>query len=549
MPFARYEPAHPEPLVDVACSPAARQWPVQLTAFLFGMSVLGAQIPLSTFARTDPDVAGYGLGADAPFVSTLIGVYVVFLAIGAFTLPLTARLLGARGALVLGALLVALGYALWLPFHDSTTQALVNMAVAGLGSGALVAALPAAAAAAAPPDRTGFATGMTNATKTVGGAIASSIFAIALSSTGSLEGPAKGTAPLGGYLAVWAVCAVAALLAAWRASLPACLAARRAPVVRTALRRDGARDGRLPAARGDPRDDRTTSSERGTAETDASRSADRSRTGRAGGRGRPADAAPEPVGRPADPGRRWSAATSTTCPARASRSRTSAPTHDPDWWLKRLIEREQITGVLPPALQLRKDDAELDARLDRHTAEPEVRREVEEFNARVMRARYTPVDGPPLITMPRDVDAEVAAWRGPRGSRAARAARRRGRASRRPGRHAAPPEHPVDGAGGGVPPDVECVIPTGSDPLLRSAHDRSAQPPRTSSAPLAVGAPAAAAARSRAPTQSGDPLLRPEQRQDGRQGAGHGGHGRRPARQPRGRRQGRQQGGRPRRAW
>ena len=74
---------------------------MQLTAFLFGMSVLGAQIPLSTFARTDPDVAGYGLGASAGFVSTLIGVYVIFLAIGAFTLPLTARLLGPRGALVM----------------------------------------------------------------------------------------------------------------------------------------------------------------------------------------------------------------------------------------------------------------------------------------------------------------------------------------------------------------------------------------------------------------------------------------------------------------
>ena len=85
--------------------------------------------------------------------------------------------------------------------------------------------------------------------------------------------------------------------------------------------------------------------------------------------------------------------------------------HDPDWWIKRLIEREKITGVLPPALQLRKDDAELDARLDRHTAESEVRRELEEFNARVMKARYTPVDGPPLVTMPRDVDAEVARWR------------------------------------------------------------------------------------------------------------------------------------------
>ena len=114
----------------------------------------------------------------------------------------------------MSSLLVALGYALWLPFHDSTTQALVNMAVVGVGSGALVAALPASAAAGAPPERTGFATGMTNATKTIGGAIASSIFAIALASTGSLEDPTEGHAPLSGYLTVWSVCAVAALLAA-----------------------------------------------------------------------------------------------------------------------------------------------------------------------------------------------------------------------------------------------------------------------------------------------------------------------------------------------
>ena len=55
---------------------------------------------------------------------------------------------------------------------------------------------------------------MTNATKTVGGAIASAVFAIALAATGSLGDPAEGHAPLGGYLVVWSVCAVAALLAA-----------------------------------------------------------------------------------------------------------------------------------------------------------------------------------------------------------------------------------------------------------------------------------------------------------------------------------------------
>jgi len=215
VPFVRYEAALPEPLIDVRLLAQPGQWPVQLTAFLFGMSVLGAQIPLSTFARTEPAEAGYGLGADAAFVSTLIGVYVVFLAVGAFTLPLSARVFGPRGALVVAALLVSAGYGLWLPFHDSTTQALVNMAIAGVGSGALVAALPASAAAGAPPERTGFATGMTNATKTIGGALASSIFAIALASTGSLEDPTEGHAPLSGYLSVWSICAAAALLAAF----------------------------------------------------------------------------------------------------------------------------------------------------------------------------------------------------------------------------------------------------------------------------------------------------------------------------------------------
>ena len=213
--FWRFEQRHPEPIVDVDLLASPAQWPVQVTAFLFGIPVLGGQIPLSTYAQADPAVRGYGLGADSAFISTLIGLYVVTLAIGAFTLPLTTRLLGGvRRALVVACSLVGIGYLLWLPFHDETWQALINMGIAGLGSGALVAALPAAAAAAAPPERTGIATGMTNGTKTVGGAIASAIFAIALTATGSLDATAEKVAPLSGYLTVWAVCAGASFLAA-----------------------------------------------------------------------------------------------------------------------------------------------------------------------------------------------------------------------------------------------------------------------------------------------------------------------------------------------
>jgi hypothetical protein len=84
---------------------------------------------------------------------------------------------------------------------------------------------------------------------------------------------------------------------------------------------------------------------------------------------------------------------------------------DREWWLRKLIEREQITGVLPAALQLRKEDAALDALLDRETAEPRVREVVEDFNRRVVEARRQLQGGPPVVTPTREVEEEVRRWR------------------------------------------------------------------------------------------------------------------------------------------
>jgi hypothetical protein len=97
--------------------------------------------------------------------------------------------------------------------------------------------------------------------------------------------------------------------------------------------------------------------------------------------------------------------------------------HDPDWWIKKLVEREKV-AVLPPSVQLRKEDAELDERLDKLTREADVRRELEDFNKRVVAARYRLPEGPPLVTMPRDVDATVAAWAERRAARRRRAPER-----------------------------------------------------------------------------------------------------------------------------
>lgn len=211
VPWWRFESGHPDPLVDVRLLAQPAQWSIQLTALLVGISLLGAQVPLSTYFRSDPDVHGYGFGLTAAEGSARVALYVACLAVGALGLGVLSRLLGARGAMVVGCFVYAVGYAAWLPLHASPAAAWGVMAVIGLGTGVLVAAIPAAAAAAAPPGRVGSATGLTNAAKTIGGGLAASVFAICLASTGSLR---VGEASLGGYYAVWSICAVSGLLAA-----------------------------------------------------------------------------------------------------------------------------------------------------------------------------------------------------------------------------------------------------------------------------------------------------------------------------------------------
>jgi len=84
--------------------------------------------------------------------------------------------------------------------------------------------------------------------------------------------------------------------------------------------------------------------------------------------------------------------------------------HDPDWWIRKKIERENLTGLGPPALTLRTESADLEARLDELHLEADVRNVLEDFNRRVVEARRQLLGGPPVVTKTRDVEAEVHDW-------------------------------------------------------------------------------------------------------------------------------------------
>jgi len=216
-PFARWELRQPDPAIDLRVLARRDMWPVQATAGLIGISLLGAQGPLSTFAGTDPTAVvggeplGYGLGLAPGPRSYVIGGYLVSLIVGAVLFAALTRRLAPRVALIAAALLVAVGYLGIVLLHGSLAEFLPCMVVAGLGSGALVAALPATAAAAAPPGQTGIASGLTNTTKTIGGSIASAVFGIVLAT--GLSASVSTAASLSGYLASWVICAAGAAVA------------------------------------------------------------------------------------------------------------------------------------------------------------------------------------------------------------------------------------------------------------------------------------------------------------------------------------------------
>ncbi|MFW0774445.1 DUF1992 domain-containing protein [Paenarthrobacter nitroguajacolicus] len=85
--------------------------------------------------------------------------------------------------------------------------------------------------------------------------------------------------------------------------------------------------------------------------------------------------------------------------------------YDPDWWVKGLIQRERLSGIGPPAILLRIEDSELDAKLDQQYTDKQVRDILEDFNKRVVEARRQLQGGPPVITKLRDVEVEVEKWR------------------------------------------------------------------------------------------------------------------------------------------
>src|SRR5258705_12022346 len=73
--------------------------------------------------------------------------------------------------------------------------------------------------------------------------------------------------------------------------------------------------------------------------------------------------------------------------------------YDPDWWAKKLVEREKVS-LTPPALALRRDVEQALERLPRMRDEAQGRRTLEALNAQIRKGDATAGGGPPTNLAP-----------------------------------------------------------------------------------------------------------------------------------------------------
>jgi len=84
--------------------------------------------------------------------------------------------------------------------------------------------------------------------------------------------------------------------------------------------------------------------------------------------------------------------------------------HDPYWWVKKLLDREEIS-LAPGTFQLRKRVEEVIERIRRATSEDEVRHLVAELNAEIGKVNARAASGPPTDIAPLDPEEAVRRWR------------------------------------------------------------------------------------------------------------------------------------------
>ncbi|GED87297.1 MFS transporter [Streptomyces sp. 6-11-2] len=170
------------PLVDLRTTARREVLLTNLASIMVGVSFYVVSLVLPQLLQL-PAATGYGLGQSM----VVAGLCVAPLGLTMmFTAPVYARLsarYGPKTTLIIGLLIIAVGYAAGLGLMNAAWQTVVVSVVLGAGIGLAYSSLPALIVGAVPASETGAANGLNTLMRSIGTSVSSAVIGMVLANT------------------------------------------------------------------------------------------------------------------------------------------------------------------------------------------------------------------------------------------------------------------------------------------------------------------------------------------------------------------------------
>ncbi|MGJ7907435.1 MFS transporter [Actinopolyspora sp. H202] len=177
--WGRWETRSTRPLVDLRVSTRRQVLLTNLASTVFGFAMFAMSLVIPQLLQL-PEAAGYGMGQSMVVVGLVMapsGLVMMAMA------PVSARiskLYGPKVTLMVGAVVVAIGYALNIVLMSAIWHLVLISSVIGVGVGLAYGAMPALIMAAVPVSETGAANSLNTLMRSIGTSSASAIAGVIL---------------------------------------------------------------------------------------------------------------------------------------------------------------------------------------------------------------------------------------------------------------------------------------------------------------------------------------------------------------------------------
>ncbi|WP_328428119.1 MFS transporter [Streptomyces sp. NBC_00443] len=182
-----YELRTKAPLVDLRTTARPAVLFTNLASIMVGVSFYVVSLVLPQLLQL-PKETGYGLGQSMVVAGLLVAPLGLTMM---FTAPVYARLsakYGPKTTLILGMLIIAIGYGAGLGLMSAPWQSLVIAVILGAGIGLAYSSLPALIIGAVPASETGAANGLNTLMRSIGTSVSSAVIGMVLANTANNVG-------------------------------------------------------------------------------------------------------------------------------------------------------------------------------------------------------------------------------------------------------------------------------------------------------------------------------------------------------------------------